>query len=157
MRGLYAPLALGLVAALVGCVPPATTTPGRRPTATPTRPVERTIPERDLDPNQDVRLGGISLVGTWAAISVVDDDDATNDLERGVLEQTLLIRPRGTVVLTGVDQRASGTRQSFGGQITGNILTFQSLPGAARLTVQGRRLQLLDPRGRTTVYVLVGR
>ena len=68
-----------------------------------------------------------------------------------------MIRPQGHAVLTGVDERASGEPQAFGGTAHGDRLAFAGLSGIARLSVQGRRLLLHDPRGRTTVFVRVGR
>lgn len=151
--------ALPLAAALAlaaGCMTPepasrpAHTEPAARP-ASPARPAPASTAA-------DVRLGGISLVGTWAAVVVRGDAAATRDLERGLLEQTLIIRPGGHAILTGADRReGSGAPLAFGGEVRGDRLAFAGMPGAGRLQVQGHRLLLHDPRGRTTEFARVGR
>ncbi|HLA63050.1 MAG TPA: hypothetical protein VK610_01375 [Rhodothermales bacterium] len=147
-------LSLALTA-LAGCVTPAA--PVRPANTAPLPGRELDVPPSNVAPEDDVRLGGLSLIGTWAAIEVVGDAEATNDLDRGQLTQTLLIRPRGNAVLTGVDRRASGEPVAFGGEVRGSVITFVGMSGTGRLSVEGRRLHLLDPRGRTTVFARVGR
>jgi len=140
-----------LVVALAGCATPAP----RGPVAP--APGEPARPERPVDSDDPV-LGGMSLAGTWSAIEIEGDARATRDLARGVLEQTLIVRPGGNAILTGHDRReGSGTPVTLGGQIEGDLLTFAGLSGAARLSMRGRRLVVRDPRGRTTVFVRVGR
>jgi hypothetical protein len=97
-------------------------------------------------------------VGTWSAIEIDGDADATRDLGRGIMEQTLIVRRRGAAILTGHDRRdGSGEPVTFGGTVRGDLLMFEGLSGAARLTMRGRRLLVHDPRGRTTVFARVGR
>jgi hypothetical protein len=139
--------------ALAACVAPVAT----RPPA-PGSPTEPADPSRPIDRDEDVRLGGESIVGTWSAIAIEGDDAATRDLNRGIMEQTLLVRRRGSVILTGRDRReGSGAPVTLGGQIHGDRMTFAGLPGAAALSMRGRRLRVQDPRGRVTVFARVGR
>ncbi len=145
-------LIIALAAGLAGCATPTAT---RRPLPVP---AESEPPARSDTGDDDVRLGGASIVGTWAAIEIVDDVAATRDLNRGIMEQTLLVRRRGTVILTGRDRReGTGSPVTFGGQIIGDRIAFAGLSGEARLSMRGRRLLLHDPRGRTTVFARVGR
>lgn len=142
-----------LVGLAAGCATPAPTVSdapiSTHPEPTPTRP---------LPADEDVRLGGTSIVGTWAAIEIEGDQAATRDLARGILEQTLIVRRRGQAILTGHDRReGTGDPVTLGGTVNGNLLTFHGLSGAARLSMRGRRLVLSDPRGRVVVFARVGR
>jgi hypothetical protein len=143
-----------LALALAACATPAPTTGGAGPISTEPEP----RPARPLDPEEDVRLGGESLVGTWSAIEIDGDEAATRDLGRGIMEQTLIIRRRGQAILTGHDRRdGTGEPVTFGGTVRGDLLMFEGLSGAARLTMRGRRLLVHDPRGRVVVFARVGR
>ena len=104
-------------------------------------------------PNRDVRLGGRSIVGRWHAVEVVGDADATADLRRGVLSTTLVVNPTGHVILRGPDRREGrGAPSAFSGRIEDDRLRLGDLPGEAEVAVVGRRLHLVDPRGRRTVF-----
>lgn len=94
------------------------------------------------------------LVGRWIAVDVVGDAEATRDLRRGSLEKVLVVNPGGHVLLRGVDRaRGRGAAESFSGRLVGDRLRFDSLAGAASLTVEGTRLLLTDPTGRVTRFV----
>ncbi|MEM1054923.1 MAG: hypothetical protein AAGI52_05310 [Bacteroidota bacterium] len=111
-----------------------------------------------LLPSRDVVLEDISIVGRWEAVSVVDDPDATEDLQTGILAKTLIINPTGQAILRGWDQReAGGQEASFSGQITGASLRIGELPGAATLYLSDDHLLVTDPSGTTTVYDWRGR
>jgi hypothetical protein len=152
MRGNIRLCFLGLLVTLAGCATPSATSGGRpstHPEPTPTRP---------LDPAEDVRLGGVSIVGTWSAIEIAGDEAATRDLARGIMEQTLIVRRRGAAILTGHDRRdGTGEPVTFGGTVRGDLLMLEGLSGAARLSMRGRRLLVNDPRGRVVVFARVGR
>lgn len=106
--------------------------------------------------DDDVRIGRQSILGAWHAVAVVDDPEATRDLETGVLETALLVGPYGQAVLTGTDRRAGGAPSTFGGQIAGSRITLRGLGGDGTLSLEGQRLLLRDPRGRTMVFVREG-
>ena len=101
---------------------------------------------------RDVTLEGISILGTWYAVEVLEDAEATRDLEVGTMEMTLLVQPNGRSTLTGVDRREGSGRVSFTGIIEGNSISFDGMDGSGTLSMSGRRLILRDPRGRSTVY-----
>jgi len=104
-------------------------------------------------PSGDVVVDGVSILGVWNAVGALDESDVDADLRNGMLSRTLVINPRGRVVLTGEDARAGTGRESFEGRISGNRLTFEQLPGAATIAVRNDgRLVLTDPRGNRTVY-----
>ena len=58
----------------------------------------------------DVVLDGVSILGAWEAVEVLNDPAATRDLESGALEMTLLIMPNGRATLTGNDHREGDAR-----------------------------------------------
>lgn len=107
-----------------------------------------------IAPDRDVRLGGTSIVGRWSAVEVVGDAVATADLRRGALSVTLAVNPTGHVILRGTDLRQDdGRPTAFSGRIDGRRARFRGLDGEAELALHGRRLHLVDPRGRQTVFV----
>lgn len=132
-------LILLLVAFVTGCANPRTATDD---------PMQRgEIVERD------VVVDGVSLLGVWNAVGALDEPDVDSDLRSGMLTETLVVNPRGRATLTGEDHRAGTGRQTFEGRITGDRLTFDSLPGQARIDVRSDgRIVVTDPRGRRTVY-----
>lgn len=102
---------------------------------------------------RDVIVDGVSLLGVWNAVGALDEPDVDDDLRSGVLTETLVVNPRGRVVLAGEDDRADTGRQSFEGQVDGNRITFDGLPGVATITVRSDgRVVVTDPLGRRTVY-----
>lgn len=102
---------------------------------------------------RDVIVDGVSILGVWHAIGALDEPDVDNDLRSGVLTESIVVNPRGRAVLSGEDARAGTGRQSFEGQIAGDRLTFDGLPGTARIAVRNDgRLVITDPRGNRTVY-----
>ena len=103
----------------------------------------------------DVRIDGVSVVGAWRAVAVQGDAEATRDLESGTLQTTLTIAPGGGATLTGVDRRAGGEPVTLRGRVEGRRLAFEGRPSSGILRVEGRRLLLEDPFGRTTVYARV--
>ena len=141
MRSLL-PLALLLALPLAGCASTASTgTPGGDPT------------QRDEIVERDVIVDGVSILGVWNAVGALDEPDVDNDLRSGMLTETLVVNPRGLATLSGEDQRLDTGRQSFDGQISGNRLAFDDLPGAATIDVRNDgRIVVTDPRGRRTVY-----
>ena len=103
--------------------------------------------------DRDVIVDGVSLLGVWNAVGALDEPDVDDDLRSGVLTETLVINPRGRIVLSGEDSRATAGHQRYEGQIDGSRLAFDGLPGIARLAVRSDgRLVMTDPRGRRTVY-----
>ena len=102
---------------------------------------------------RDVTIEGVSILGTWYAVQVLDDAQTTRDLEVGTMEMTLLVQPNGRSILTGVDRREGSGLVSFPGIVEGNRISFEGMDGSGTLSMSGRRLILLDPRGRSTVYV----
>lgn len=105
-------------------------------------------------PERDVRLGDVSVVGRWTAVEVVDDPGATADLRQGALTTVLVINPTGHAILRGTDRRnGNGAPAAYSGSVSGNRLRFRSLPGTAELSLVGRELHLVDPRGRRTVFL----
>ena len=66
---------------------------------------------------RDVTLEAVSILGTWYAVEVLEDEEATRDLEVGMMEMTLLVLPGGRSTLTGVDRREGSGRVSFTGII----------------------------------------
>lgn len=128
----FLPLALLLGLAAAGCAP--------QPAIAPA-------------PAGDVRLGGISLLGTWDAIGAPDQPDVDRDLRNGMLTRVLVINPRGRVTLSGVDRRAGTGHVTFQGRIDGERLTFAELPGTATVSVRNpSMIEVRDPRGNRTVY-----
>ncbi len=101
---------------------------------------------------RDVTLEGVSILGTWYAVQVLEDAEATRDLEVGTMEMTLLVLPGGRSTLTGVDRREGSGRISFTGIIEENSISFDGMEGDGTLSLSGRHLILRDPRGRSTVY-----
>ena len=101
---------------------------------------------------RDVMLEGVSILGTWYAVQVFEDAEATRDLEVGMMEMTLLVLPGGRSTLTGVDRREGVGRVSFTGIIEGNHISFHGMEGDGMLSMSGRHIILRDPRGRSTVY-----
>lgn len=102
---------------------------------------------------RDVIVDGVSILGVWHAVGALDEPDVDEDLRRGILTETLVVNPRGRAVLSGEDDRADTDRQRFEGQIDGNRLAFDGLPGVATLSVRSDgRILMTDPRGRRTVY-----
>ena len=136
------PSALLLALVLAGCTTTANTgTPGGDPM------------DRDEIVERDVIVDGISILGVWNAVGALDEPDVDDDLRSGMLTETLVINPRGRATLSGEDHRTDAGRQSFDGQITGDRLAFDGLPGEARITVRNDgRIVVTDPRGRRTVY-----
>lgn len=105
-------------------------------------------------PSRDVRLDGVSLVGRWTAVEVVGDRGATADLARGTLSTVLVVNPTGHVILRGADRREGrGAPALFTGVLVDDVLRLRGLPGEAEVQVVGRRLHVVDPRGRRTVFV----
>ena len=135
---------------LAGCA--STSSPSTSGTSGPSG--ERGDPmQRPEIVERDVIVDGVSILGVWNAIGALDEPDVDDDLRGGVLTETLVVNPRGRAVLAGEDDRADTDRQSFEGQIDGNRLAFDGLPGVATLTVRSDgRLLMTDPRGRRTVY-----
>ena len=101
---------------------------------------------------RDVTLEAVSILGTWYAVEVLEDEEATRDLEVGMMEMTLLVLPGGRSTLTGVDRREGSGRVSFTGIIEENSISFDGMEGDGTLSLSGRHLILRDPRGRSTVY-----
>ena len=102
---------------------------------------------------RDVIVDGVSLLGVWKAIGALDEPEVDDDLRRGLMTETLVVNPRGRAVLSGEDDRAAAGHLSYEGQISGNLLAFRDLDGAARLNVRSDgRLIVTDPLGRRTVY-----
>lgn len=102
---------------------------------------------------RDVIVDGVSILGVWNAVGALDEPDVDDDLRRGILTETLVVNPRGRAVLSGEDDRADTDLQRFEGQIDGNRLAFDGLPGVATLAVRSDgRILMTDPRGRRTVY-----
>lgn len=101
---------------------------------------------------RDVMIEGVSILGTWYAVEVLEDTDATRDLDAGAMEMTLLVQPNGRSTLTGFDRRQGSGLVSFTGIIEGNRISFDGMDGQGTLSLSGRRLILEDPRGRSTVY-----
>ncbi len=141
------PLVLALL--LVGCSqtrqipsPGSASTPA--PTPSPT--------EEGGSAMRDVMIEGVSILGTWYAVEVLEDTDATRDLDAGAMEMTLLVQPNGRSTLTGFDRRQGSGLVSFTGIIEGNRISFDGMDGQGTLSLSGRRLILEDPRGRSTVY-----
>ena len=107
-----------------------------------------------LAADRDVRVDGESVVGRWAAVEVEGDRRATADLARGTLTTVLVVNPTGHVILRGADTRQGrGAPAAFSGTVAGGRLRFNGLDGEALLERHGRRLHLVDPRGRRTVFV----
>lgn len=105
-------------------------------------------------PISDVTIEGVSILGAWHALEVQGDAVATRDLQDGTMKMTLLVQPNGRATLAGIDNReGTGEAVRFDGQISGNRLALDGLPGAATLFMSGRRLVLRDPRGKSTVYI----
>lgn len=102
---------------------------------------------------RDVVVDGVSLLGVWDAVGALDEPDVDDDLRNGALTETLVVNPRGRVVLSGEDARADTGRQSFEGRVDGNRIAFDGLPGVATISVRSDgRLVVTDPLGRRTVY-----
>lgn len=107
-----------------------------------------------VSPERDVVLDGRSVVGRWQAIEVVGDAAATADLRRGLLSTVLVVNPTGHAILRGEDRRGEAGRPTrFTGYVHGDRLRLPALAGEAELALYGRRLHLVDPRGRRTVFV----
>ena len=126
--------------------------PGRA-AVPPQRPAPAAGGAAPAPPPSDVRLDGVSILGGWYAVEVLDDPAATRDLEAGTLEMTLLVGPNGRATLTGHDRREGEGPVTFSGRITDNKIAFEGMEGAGTLLLNGRRLILRDPRGRSTAYV----
>lgn len=92
------------------------------------------------------------LPGNWYAVEVVGDSTATADIEAGVLDIVLIIRPDRRVIYTGVDRAASDRAFSYGGEVVGNTIHLQGLSGTAEISFSGQHLHLTDPGGRVTVF-----
>ncbi|MDX1438921.1 MAG: hypothetical protein R3284_03360 [Rubricoccaceae bacterium] len=101
----------------------------------------------------DVMIDGVSVLGAWNALEIIGDEQATADLNSGIMKMTLLIQPNGRATLTGIDNREGTGNVRFNGRISGNQLALDGLEGSATLFMSGRRLILRDPRGRSTVYI----
>ena len=121
------------------------------PPATPAPVAE--APEEGGAGFRDVTLEGVSILGAWYAVQVLEDAEATRDLEVGTMEMTLLVLPGGRSTLTGEDRRLGSGRVSFTGIIEGNHISFDGIEGDGTLSMSGRHLILRDPRGRSTVYM----
>lgn len=102
---------------------------------------------------RDVVVDGVSLLGVWDAVGALDEPDVDSDLRSGLLTETLTINPRGRATLSGEDRRAGTGRITLNGQIHGDEIRFDDLPGAGQLAVRNDgRLVVTDPRGHRTVY-----
>lgn len=117
---------------IVGCAP-----------AAPTAPTAES----------DVRLGNISILGAWDATGAPDQPDVDSDLRSGTLTRMLVFNPYGRVTLSGTDRREGTGRISFEGRVRGDRVTFDDLPGTARLALRNNRtLEMTDPQGNRTIY-----
>ncbi|NNF58402.1 MAG: hypothetical protein HKN04_09180 [Rhodothermaceae bacterium] len=144
----YASLFLVLAVVTAGCATPERTTgPGRAATP-PSAPSPAEAP-----PPSDVTLDGVSILGAWYAVEVIGDSDMSEDLRAGTLEMTLIVGPNGRATLTGNDRREGSGPVTFSGRITDNRIVFEGMDGAGTLLMNGRRLVLRDPRGRSTAYI----
>lgn len=104
-------------------------------------------------PGRDVVLDGVSLLGAWDAVGAPDQPDIDADLRNGILSRSLIFNPGHRVTLAGVDRRAGGQRVTYEGRLEGREVTFEGLPGRARLEVRrDGTLVLTDPGGNRTVY-----
>ena len=101
---------------------------------------------------RDVTIDGVSILGTWYAVEILDDAQASSDLAAGTMEMTLLVQPGGRSTLTGEDRRQGSGRVSFAGIVEGNSISFDGMDGSGTLSLSGRRLILREPSGRSTVY-----
>jgi hypothetical protein len=129
---LTAPLLLAAALLIVGCAP-----------AAPTAPTAES----------DVRLGNVSILGAWDATGAPDQADVDRDLRDGTLTRMLVFNPYGRVTLSGTDRREGTGRISFEGRVNGDRLTFNDLPGTARLALRNNRtLEMTDPQGNRTIY-----
>lgn len=144
----YSPVALALL--VVGC---SQTQPVAEQSAPPGTASVNNPPPGGGAGIRDVTIQGVSILGTWYAVEVLEDAGATHDLELGTMEMTLLVQPNGRSTLTGVDRREGDGRVSFNGIIEGTRISFDGMDGNGTLSMSGRRLILRDPRGRSTVYV----
>ncbi len=151
MRSLrLASLAIALLA--TGCSQTQELANRAAPPTTPAPALVADAPEEGGAGFRDVTLDGVSILGTWYAVQVLKDAEATRDLEAGTMEMTLLVQPNGRSTLTGVDRREGSGRVSFTGIIEGNSISFDGMDGSGTLSMSGRRLILRDPTGRSTVY-----
>jgi hypothetical protein len=113
-------------------------------------PIETTAP---IPAGSDVRLDGTSILGAWMAVGAPDQAEIDQDIRRGLLTRMLVFNPYGRVTLSGTDQRAGGGSTSFEGRVNGDRVTFNDLPGTARLALRDHNtLVLTDPAGNRTVY-----
>ncbi|NNF58403.1 MAG: hypothetical protein HKN04_09185 [Rhodothermaceae bacterium] len=99
----------------------------------------------------DVTLDGTSILGAWRAVEVIGRRQDTRALETGATELMLIVAPNGRATLTG----KSSSQDSFtrSGRITENYLTFAGIEGAALLLLNGPRLVVREPDGRSTAFV----
>ena len=144
----YASLVFAVALFVVGCATPERTAgPGRAAT-----PPSSSEPAEAPSPS-DVTLDGVSILGAWYAVEVIGDSDMSNDLRTGTLEMTLIVGPNGRATMTGTDRREGSGPVTFSGRITDNRILFDGMDGAGTLLMNGRRLVLRDPRGRSTAYI----
>ncbi|MEM1042343.1 MAG: hypothetical protein AAGI91_06890 [Bacteroidota bacterium] len=110
-------------------------------------------PPADAASSADVLIGSVSITGEWTAVGALDEPDADTDLRSGMLVRRLTVERGGAAILSGEDRRAGTQPEYYDGQVTGNALTFDDLPGEATLEIRSDgRLVFTDPRGRRTVY-----
>lgn len=138
-------IALGLLLAflsLIGCAPTHATLDPEPPTDSAG---EQHLPEDDG-----------SVYGTWYAVEIRGDAQATRDLREDILERTLIIRHRGQVILTGVDRRVNNDPITYAGDLIGNQVYLRGLSGSATVRREGPHLTLTTPGGETTVFLPYG-
>ena len=99
----------------------------------------------------DVTLEGISILGAWQAVEVIGSTRDTRALESGTAALMLIIAPNGRATLTGKSDREGSFTRS--GRITENYLALTGIEGRALLLLNGPRLVVREPDGRSTAFV----
>ena len=99
----------------------------------------------------DVTLEGVSILGAWQAVEVIGNTRDTRALESGAAALTLIVAPNGRATLTGKSRSQDSFTRS--GRITDNYLTVAGIEGRALLLLNGPRLIVREPDGRSTAFV----